>query len=154
MSILKTIILSIAPVSELRGGIPYALYSGMDPFGAFFIAVIANILIVPFIFLFLDYLHNYFLKIELYRRSFDKFINRTRRKTHDLIERYGYIGLAIFVAIPLPATGAWTGTLAAWFFGMNKRKSFFAISLGVIVAGIIVTIISYFGITVLKFIIR
>ncbi len=149
-AIIKTIILSILPVSELRGGIPYAIYSGMNPFAAFWISVLANIVVVPIVFLFLDYLHCYLLKIRFYEKTFNSFLERTRKRTHRLVERYGYFGLAIFVAIPFPITGAWTGTFAAWFFGMKRKKSFLAIALGVIIAGIIVTTVSYFGINALR----
>ena len=149
-SVIETIILSILPVSELRGGIPYAIYSGINPIAAFLISVLANIIVVPVVFLFLDYIHCHLLKIRLYERTFNTFLERTRKKTHRLIEKYGYLGLAIFVAIPLPATGAWTGTLAAWFFGMKRDKSFLAVALGVVTAGIIVTAVVYFGISALR----
>ena len=70
---------------------------------------------------------------------------RIRRKLHKKVEKYGYFGLTLFVAVPLPITGAWTGTLGAWFFGMDKLKSTLAILLGVLIAGIIVTIVTLVG---------
>ena len=143
--ILQTILLSLAPISELRGGIPFALFNGVHPVLAYVVAVLANILVVPLLFFFLTFLHQYFLFIPLYKRVFNRFLERTRRKLHAKVERYGYFGLTLFVAIPLPVTGAWTGTIGAWFFGMDKVKSFFAILLGVLIAGIIVTAIYFTG---------
>ena len=152
--LLKAILLSIFPFAELRGGIPLALFYGVNPVIAFITCTAANILIIPIIFFFLTYLHEHFMKIRLYKKTFDYFMERTRRKTHDKINKYGYLGLALFVAIPLPVTGAYTGTLAAWFFGMKKTKSFLAISLGVVTAAIIVTIVAYNGIEALSFFLK
>ncbi len=138
-AIINAILLSLAPIAELRGGIPLALASGIDPVTAYLACVAANILIIPIVFLFLGTLHNLFMKIPVYKKRFDRFLEKTHKKTHKKVEKFGYIGLTIFVMIPLPITGAYTGTLAAWLFGMNKTRSFFSIALGVIIAGIIVT---------------
>lgn len=149
--LLWSVLLSLAPVSELRGGIPYAVYNGVNPFLAYAVCVLVNFLVAPLLFLFFDYLHHHLLHINCYRRTFEHFLEKTRRRTHRKIEKYGYLGLTIFVAIPLPVTGAWTGALAAWFFGMKKKKSILAIALGVAIAGVIVTAVSFFGIEALKF---
>lgn len=113
-----------------------------------------NILIIPLIFLFLDYINNILLKIKPYKLFFNHIIKSTRRKTEEKIEKYGYLGLALFVAVPLPVTGAYTGTLAAWLFGMNRRKSFLSIALGVIIASVIVMIVSSLGIKALSIFIK
>jgi len=139
------ILLSMAPVSELRGGIPYAILKGINPAYAYLFCVAANIAIVPVIFFFLEKLHHHFYRIKIYKKLFDKFIERTRKKLHKKVEKYGYFGLTLFVAVPLPITGAWTGTLGAWLFGMNKLKSMLAILLGVLIAGIIVTTVMLVG---------
>ncbi len=138
-AIINAIILSLLPIAELRGGIPLALASGVNPVTAYFVCVIANIFVIPLVFIFLGTLHRIFMIIPIYKRTFEKFLERTRKKVRKKIEKYGYIGLTLFVTIPLPITGAYTGTLAAWFFGMKKLKSFLAISLGVVIAGLIVT---------------
>lgn len=137
--ILFAILLSMAPVSELRGGIPWAILNGISPAAAYITCVAANIAVVPLIFLFLELLHHHFERIGIYKKIFDKFVERTRRKLHKKVEKYGYLGLTLFVAVPLPITGAWTGTLGAWLFGMDKLKSMLAILLGVAIAGMIVT---------------
>jgi len=143
------IFLSLLPVSELRGGIPVAIAQGINPFLAFAVCVFANMLVAPIVFFFLEFVHHRLLPIKFYRRTFDWFLKRARKKSHKTIEKYGYIGLAIFVAIPLPMTGAYTGTLAAWFFGMKPGKSIASVSLGVLVAGIIVTLAMIAGWTIL-----
>src|SRR3989339_802602 len=102
-ALIKAMVWSFLPISELRGGIPIGLYSGL--------------------YIFLEYIHDHFMKSRIYKRTFDGFLDRTRRKAHKGIEKWGYVGLMIFVAIPFPATGAYTGALAAWFFELDKWKS-------------------------------
>ncbi len=130
-------LLSMTPVGELRVGIPFALAAGLSPWTAFVVCVAANILIVPIVFLFLELIHRRLLHVNSYQSAFDRFMERTRKKVNPLIEKYGMLGLAIFVAVPIPGTGAYTGTLAAWFFGMNKWKAFISVSIGVVAAGAI-----------------
>jgi uncharacterized membrane protein len=149
-----TILLSISPISELRGGIPYALSQGFSIWKAFSICVLANILIVLFIMLFLTFFHNLFLKIRWYEKSFGLILRRIEKKSKKIeksMKNWGYLALFLFVAIPLPITGAWTGTLISWFLGLDKIKSFFAIALGVILAGIIVSLVSMGIIGIFKF---
>ena len=144
-NLLEIIGLSMLPISELRGGIPLALAYGFSPLSAFLICTLANILIIPIVFIFLDKINVLFLHIKSYRTFFHKYLERSRQKLHKKVEKYGYLGLMIFVAIPLPITGAYTGILGAWALGMDKKKAFAYIALGVILAGIIVTLISYYG---------
>lgn len=142
MSTLVTaIIISMLPIAELRGGIPYALHNGVDIFTAYIVCVGANLMAFPLVYLFLGIFHKQFLKISLYEKLFDKFVERTRKKVQKDIDKYGFWGLMVFVMIPLPVTGAYTGTFAAWLFGFKKRQALLAVSLGVIIAGIIVTIV-------------
>jgi len=84
---------------------------------------------------------------------FDRFMERTRHKTEHYVKKYGYWGLAIFVAVPLPFTGAYTGALAAWFFGMDKWKAFWSIFIGVAIAGGIVLAVLLTGATALKWVV-
>ena len=139
--LIRTIVLSILPVSELRGAIPYAVYKGFSIPIAAIISIAANICIPIIAFLFLESLHRLLYKIPQYKRFFDRVVNRARAKVHTKVEKYGYWGLLLFVAIPLPATGAWTGTLGAWILGLSHKKAFFDIAGGVILAGIIVSIL-------------
>ncbi|MBW2969917.1 small multi-drug export protein [Candidatus Woesearchaeota archaeon] len=141
-------LLSLAPVSELRGGLPFALASGVTPFIAFVVCVVGNVLIVPIVFFFLEFIHEKFLHFDSYQSVFDRFMERTRRKAGPLVEKYGVFGLALFVAVPLPVSGAYTGAAAAWFFGMNYKKAFLSILVGIILSGLIVFSVSYSGLRI------
>ena len=141
--ILIALLLSLSPVSELRGGIPYALAKGISLPLTIFSCIIANILIIFFIFFFLDFLHERFLKLRAYKKL-SSFILKKMRKRSKKVEKnislYGFPALAIFVCIPLPITGAWTGSIIAWLLNLERKKSIMAIACGVIIAGIIVTL--------------
>ena len=150
----EKLVLSLLPISELRGAIPYALTQGVPLYLAFIISVALNALIGPLLYLFLSTLHKVFLKMNWYERVFGRLIEKARKKVADRIEKYGYFGIMMFVAIPLPITGAYTGTLGAWILGMDKRKTFLAVAAGVVIAGIIVSVISVFGIEALEFLIK
>lgn len=151
MEYLYSFLLSIAPISELRGGIPYAINKDIHFLIAYFICVGSNLLAFPIVYFFLEFLHPIFLKIKIYQVIFDKLVIRTRRKIENNIEKWGFWGLMIFVMIPLPVTGAYTGSFAAWLFNIPKRKAFLSVSLGVIIAGIIVTFVVVAGIEALSF---
>lgn len=138
-------LLSLLPIAELRGGIPYAVALGTNPIVAFIFCTLANILVIPICFLFLITLHKLLLKSRFYKKGFNAYLNHNNHKKEKVkkaYETYGLIALTVFVAIPLPLTGAWTGTFIAWLLGLKRVKSFFAIALGVIIAGVIVTLIT------------
>ena len=146
-----TIILSMLPISELRGAIPYAiLKAGINPFTAFFIAVFANILVIPLLLFFLDYFHNIFLKMNTYKKLFNFYIERKVAKIKKKYETLELLVLFFFVAIPAPGTGAYTGVLLSWFFELNRKKSFAVIALGVITAGIITTLLTVGGLGIFR----
>jgi uncharacterized membrane protein len=136
-------VLSILPISELRGGLIYASLNGLNPLTSFIVCTIANILVVFFVFFFLDKIHHLFMKIGAYRRFFDKYLERLQKKLDKFEKKYsaiGFLALTLFVAVPLPATGAWSGCLIAWLLGLDRKRSILAISLGVIIAGILVSL--------------
>lgn len=136
-------LLSLTPVSELRGGIPYGIGFGYSPWLVFLLCTFANILTIFIAYFFLDFLHNHFVKIPIYKRIFDRTIERARKKIETRIgTSWESVALYLFVAVPLPGTGAYTGTLIAWFFGLNRMKSIIAIALGVVTAGILITLMS------------
>ena len=138
-------LVSALPISELRGGIPLALSMGMPMGKAFILSVTGNIIpIVPALFL-LEPVSNRLRKFKLWAGFFDWLFERTKRKA-DVIQKYEALGLAIFVAIPLPMTGAWTGVIAASLFKIKFRYAFIAITAGVIAAGVIVSALCALGI--------
>lgn len=138
-SIFYPFLLSAVPIFELRGGIPLALFEyDLHWYWALPLCIIGNLLPVPFILWFLDGVVRVLGKVAFFHRLIEWFFERTRRRSR-LMERYGWVGLALFVAIPLPVTGAWTGSAAAYLLGIEWKRAFLAIALGVLVAGAIVT---------------
>ncbi|NLB64946.1 MAG: small multi-drug export protein [Lentisphaerae bacterium] len=150
--------ISTLPIVELRGAIPVGHWLWPDTdrstrLGAddlqratriFLWAVLGNMLPVPFILLLLGPVSNLLMKVPVGQRFFDWLFARTRRKTAN-IRKYETLGLTIFVAIPLPMTGAWTGALAAFLMGLNFFHGFFTILLGVLIAGVIMSALSLLG---------
>jgi uncharacterized membrane protein len=145
---LVVLITSALPILELRGGIPVAMILLDYPwYYAFLLGVIGNMLPVPIILLFLDYITRLLSKVRFFDRALNWLFERTRRRGK-IIQKYERIGLVLFVAIPLPITGAWTGALAAVIFGLRFRHAFLSIFIGVLIAGVIVTCLSYFGLAI------
>lgn len=154
--LIKGIVLSLLPISELRGGIPVAVASGVEWVTAFVACVIANILVIFPVFFFLDYVHKYLMRIRIYEKIFTSYLDRIRKRVEVKLKEHTweYWVLFLFVAIPLPSTGAYTGCLVSWFFEMDRKKSFITIALGVLVAGVIVTsVVSIANLGFLKFIV-
>jgi uncharacterized membrane protein len=145
-----TIGLSFLPISELRGAIPFAVARGIPLFEAALIAVVCNALVGPVAFVFLETFHKLLYRWAFYAGIFDRFVAKARVKVHASVEKYGYLGIMVFVAIPLPMTGAWTGTLGAWILGMDRRKTMLAVAAGVAIAGIIVSFVVGMGIGALS----
>lgn len=135
-------IISLLPILELRGGLIAARILGVEFIKAFIICYIANILPVPFILLFINWIFNKMSKWKPTKKIVDWLSNKTLKKK-DQIDKYGYFGLFLFVGIPLPGTGAWTGSLLAILLNLDKKKSFITIALGVLAAGIIMSLLSY-----------
>ncbi|PIE04784.1 MAG: ligand-binding protein SH3 [Spirochaetales bacterium] len=151
---LKVTILSLLPVSELRGGLPYALYRGIPWYMAYPLCVLINAAVAPIAYVFLDTIHKLLYRWGFYARLFDKLVIRARHKLTEKVERFGFWGVAVFVGIPLPVTGAWTGTLGAWVLGLSRRKTMLAVLAGVTVSGLIVSFIYLAGIQALDFFIK
>jgi uncharacterized membrane protein len=111
-------------------------------------------MVAPCCWIFLSTLHKLFLKTDWYKKFFGRFVERARLKLCRNVERWGWLGRALFVAVPLPITGAWTGTLGAWVLGLSKRKTLAAVILGVIIAGAIVTTVVILGLRTFNFFIK
>lgn len=135
-------IISLLPILELRGGLIAARILGVEFIKAFIICYIANIIPVPFILLFINWIFNKMSKWKPTKKIVDWLSNKTLKKK-DQIDKYGYFGLFLFVGIPLPGTGAWTGSLLAILLNLDKKKSFITIAIGVLAAGIIISLLSY-----------
>ena len=138
-----TVLVSMLPVVELRGGIPFGVAAGLPVWAAFIAAVIGNLIPVPFI---IVYIRRVFQWMRRKLPKLNSLVDSLERKAHlkgPKVTRYKYLGLMILVAIPLPGTGAWTGSLAAAFLDMPLRKAVPAVIAGVIVAGIAISILTY-----------
>ena len=137
--------ISASPLVELRGALPVAINLFHFPwYYALLLCIVGNLLPVPLILLFLDTLSRFLSKVEIFRRMLNWLFEHTRRRGK-IIERYERIGLALFVAVPLPVTGAWTGSLVAILFGLKFKHAFLSISIGVFIAGTIVTCLCLLG---------
>ena len=142
---LVVLIISALPIVELRGALPVAInIFGLPWYYAFLLAVIGNLIPVPFLLLSLNYFFRRLNRVESLRRILVRLFERTQKRGR-IIEKYERIGLVLFVAIPLPMTGAWTGSLAAVLFGLNFRHSFVSIFIGIFIAATIVTSLSFLG---------
>ena len=134
-----TALVSMIPVVELRGGIPFGVLTcGLPVWAAYLAAVIGNFIPAPFI---VVYIRRIFQWMRL-----NRLVDRMEKKAHlkgNLVTKYKYLGLVLFVAIPLPGTGAWTGSLAAAFLDMPLRKALPSIFIGIIVAGIAISILTF-----------
>jgi uncharacterized membrane protein len=141
-----TLLVSVIPVIELRGGIPFGVALGLPYPAAFVAAVLGNILPVPFI---LVYIRRIFQWLRETKPRLNALVDRLEGKAHlkgRKVSKYKYLGLFLFVSIPLPGTGAWTGALAAAFLDMPLRRAVPSIVAGVIVAGCIMTALTSVGV--------
>lgn len=138
-----TMLVSMVPVVELRGGIPFGVAAGLPVWLAWLAAVIGNMIPVPFI---IVYIRRVFQWMRRKLPRFNGVVDKLEQKAHlkgKAVTKYKYLGLAIFVAIPLPGTGAWTGALAAAFLDMPLRKALPSVFVGVLVAGIAISILTF-----------
>lgn len=135
-------IISLMPILELRGGLIAAALLGLNVVPAFIICLIGNLLPIPFILWFITPIFNWLKKTKHLSKLVDK-IEKKALKKKDKIEKAEFFGLLFFVGIPLPGTGGWTGSLIAALIDMDKKKALCAITLGVILAGLIVGSLSF-----------
>ncbi len=142
---LQVFFTAAAPISELRGAIPLGILDlDMRWYHAFLIAIAGNLLPVPFILLLLGPVVRILTRVRILDRLLNWIFEISRRRG-GLVEKYGALGLALFVAIPLPVTGAWTGCIVAYLLGLSFWRAFPAIVLGVLIAGVIVTTLTVIG---------
>ncbi|MBN2110463.1 MAG: small multi-drug export protein [Methanosarcinaceae archaeon] len=147
---MATIIISAIPIAELRGSIPVAIHVyGMAPESAYLLAVLGNMLPVVPLLLFLEPVSIYLRQFRLFDMFFSWLFGRTHRNHTERFEKYGTMALTLFVAVPLPVTGAWTGCAAAFVFGIKFRHALPAILAGVMIAGLIVSFVTMTGISLL-----
>ena len=143
---LFTMLVSMVPIIELRGGLPFGVALGLPYHLAFPAAVIGNLIPAPFI---IVYIRRIFKLMRRYMPRLNNLVDSLEKKAHlkgKQMQKYQYLGLWLFVAIPLPGTGAWTGSLAAAFLDMRLKKALPAVVLGVLTAGTIMLALTHVGI--------
>lgn len=137
-------IISLMPILELRGGLLAAALLGLEPLPSYIISIIGNVLPVPFILLLITKILAWMKNSKI--KFFNKVANWLDEKVEKhkgQIEKYGYWGVVLFVGIPLPGTGAWTGSLIASVLNMDRKKTFIAVFVGIVMASIIMMILSF-----------
>lgn len=145
------LLLAMAPISELRAAIPVGIIFGLPFWKVFLISFFGNLIPVIFILLFLESVSIFLSrKSKFFKNFFEWLFKKTRKKASPKIKKYEEIGLVLFVAIPLPVTGGWAGSVAAFLLGIPFKVAFPLISLGVLIAGIIVSSLTLSGIAVQK----
>ena len=142
---LMTFLISMVPVLELRGAIPVGVAGGLTPLAAMLIAIVGNMVPIPFLIVFTRRVFNWLKTKGKIRTLVEKLEARAAEKSQ-VVLKYASVGLCILVAIPLPGTGAWTGALVAAVLNMHLKQSLPAITIGVVIAGFIVTCLTY-GVT-------
>lgn len=138
-----TVLVSMVPIVELRGGIPFGVTLGLPVWAAYLAAIIGNILPVPFI---LVYIRRIFQWMRRHMPRLNHLVDKLEQKAHlkgRKVTKYKYLGLLLFVAIPLPGTGAWTGALAAAFLDMPLLKAIPSIFAGILIAGVAISILTF-----------
>ena len=151
--IIETFLLSMTPIGELRLAIPLGLtVYKLNWALVYFIAVIGNLVPAVLLLLFLKPITRWLSKkSSVFRALLDWWFKKTRQKTEKAIKKHGVVGLMLFVAFPLPVTGAWTGCLAAYLFNIPFKKSFPAVIAGVLLAGVIVSMATVAGVSIEKY---
>ncbi len=147
---LSVIIMAALPISELRGAIPLGIIKDLPIFETYLLAVVGNIIPVIPLLLFLEPVSEKLCRFKIAKRFFEWLYGRTRKRA-EIVQKYEAIGLSLFVAIPLPITGAWTGCVAASLFRIRFRYALPAIIFGVLLAGVIVTSLTLGGRQILDF---
>jgi uncharacterized membrane protein len=135
--LIVSFLISASPFGELKAGMPYAEAVGITDWAILIICIAGNLLVFPIIELFMTYFGPILFKSNWSKRKVIKLKTTTKRKTQSLIEKYGFWGLLVFVAIPMPGTGAYFGTIAAYVFDIEKKKAALAISLGILITGVL-----------------
>jgi len=138
-----TFLVSMVPIIELRGAIPIATGMGLSPWIAIPIAIVGNLIPVPFIIIFIKRIFAWMRKVSPKLNGIVDKMEAKAEKNKEKVLKYAFWGLALFVAIPLPGTGAWTGALVAAMLDMPLKKAFPSVVIGVLGAGIIISFVSY-----------
>lgn len=145
-ALLVVALLTFVPGLELRASIPYGVLAGAQPIAVFGVAVLANILVGILAYTILNWVIARMQAVAWFARLWKRYITRLQTKSEDAVNKYGALGLAAFIAIPLPGTGAISGAIAAELFGIDFQKFLGPMTLGVLIAGALVLLITLAGV--------
>ncbi|MFH1396035.1 MAG: small multi-drug export protein [archaeon] len=149
------IVLTILPFLELRASIPYGIFNTDFTIAqVFIICTMVNIALAPILYLFVNHVMHFFLRIKFVEKIYYKVVERTQKKIHPYVEKYGILGMAIAIGIPLPGSGVYSGALGAYLLGFKFRDYLIAAIIGVLIAGLVVLIISVTGSEAFSFMIK
>lgn len=129
---------SVSPFGEAKVGIPYAVFNDINIYWAFVVCFLANVLIFPIMIFFLDNVNRYFLRWRFYKKSAIYVARKAKLGAGKNIQKYGFWGLLIFVMVPVPGTGVYAGSIAAYLFGIERKRAFLANTIGIFFSCLIV----------------
>ena len=154
-NIIQLILVTFIPGLELRASIPYGItVLGIPWIKVVIITFITNILLGPIVYILLNNFVHIVIKINFFNKIYEKFVIRTQHKIENKVEKYGELGLALFIGVPLPGSGVYTGALAAFILGLNFKKFLIATVIGVFIAGILVIIATLTGVGIFEFMLK
>lgn len=153
--LLQIVLITLIPALELRASLPYAILSlGMPWYWAFLFVVCVNIILAPVVFYALKFFLDLVIKVPVFKRIYEHSLHKVQEKIQPKVEKYGFWGLAIFIGIPLPGSGVYTGALAAFVLDIKPRQFILASVVGVLIAALIVLIAVLSGAELLSWIIK
>lgn len=140
--IIISMLWSISPFGEAKVGIPYAIYNDVNYYLAFTVCFAANVMVFPVMQFFLNHINKYLLKWRFYKKSAIFVARRAKLGAGKNVQKYGFWGLLVFVMLPIPGTGVYAGTIAAWLFGLERKQAFFANTIGIYLSCVIVWVVT------------
>ncbi len=140
--IIAAMLWSISPFGEAKVGIPYAIFNNINIYLAFLICFLANVLVFPLMSFFLENVNTYFLKFRFYKKSAIYVARKAKFGAGKNVQKYGFWGLLIFVMVPIPGTGVYAGSIAAYMFGIERKRAFMANTIGIFFSCVIVWVMT------------
>ena len=145
LDIIVAMLWSLSPFGEAKVGIPYGIMKGLNSYLVFAVCLLANIMVFPLMMFFLEHINRYLIKWRFYKKSAVYVARRAKTGSGDKIEKFGFLGLVLFVMIPLPGTGVYAGSIASYLFKIERKQAFFANAIGIFFSSLVVWLIAVFS---------
>ena len=145
LDLIMAILWSLSPFGEAKLGIPYGIMKGLNSHLVFAACFLANIMVFPLMMFFLEHINRYLIKWRFYKKSAVYVARRAKTGSGDKIEKFGFLGLVLFVMVPLPGTGVYAGSIASYLFKIERKQAFFANAIGIFFSSLIVWLIAVFS---------